>query len=256
MIWIIGGTKDSRDFLEALLKHRQDLVVSTATSYGGKLLESLPLKIHSKAMKEEEMQSFVEEEGIDTIVDMTHPYAYEVSQNAMKIAKAKDCSYYRFERELLENLAEKHQLFRSVEAILSYLEKGEGKVFVTLGSNHLPKFKDFARKEDCYFRILSKWDMVKKAEEQGILPKQILAMQGPFSEEMNYVMMKDLGAKYLITKRSGDTGGEAEKRKAADRLGVEVLYLDRPEIAYPKVYEDWKELLIALLEEKQKGKNA
>ena len=40
MIWIIGGTKDSRDILEKLiLNTKKDIIVSTATEYGGKLLE-------------------------------------------------------------------------------------------------------------------------------------------------------------------------------------------------------------------------
>ena len=40
MIWIIGGTKDSRDILERLIKETdKDIIVSTATGYGGKLLE-------------------------------------------------------------------------------------------------------------------------------------------------------------------------------------------------------------------------
>ena len=40
MIWIIGGTKDSRDIFEKLIeKTDRSILVSTATEYGGKLLE-------------------------------------------------------------------------------------------------------------------------------------------------------------------------------------------------------------------------
>ena len=39
MIWIIGGTKDSRIILDEVMKVREDdIMVSTATEYGGKLL--------------------------------------------------------------------------------------------------------------------------------------------------------------------------------------------------------------------------
>ena len=44
MIWVIGGTKDSRDFLEKIVKSTTDIIVTTATEYGGKLLENLPVK--------------------------------------------------------------------------------------------------------------------------------------------------------------------------------------------------------------------
>ena len=41
MIWVIGGTKDSRDFLEKFVKYDKDIIVSTATEYGVKLIENL-----------------------------------------------------------------------------------------------------------------------------------------------------------------------------------------------------------------------
>ena len=42
MIWIIGGTKDSRIILDEVMKVREDdIIVSTATEYGGKLLEGV-----------------------------------------------------------------------------------------------------------------------------------------------------------------------------------------------------------------------
>ena len=242
MIWIIGGTKDSRDFLESVSQKRRDIVVSTATAYGGKLLEGLGVEVHTKAMNVIEMKEFVEKFSVTCIVDMSHPYAYEVSQNAIQVAEELKLEYYRFERKLLECFAKNYKIFSSIEEILGYLEQKTGNILVTLGSNLLPKFKLFSRKKDCYFRMLPKWDMVKKAEEQEILPKQILAMQGRFSKEMNVAMIHQYEIQYLITKRSGDTGGEREKREAADETGVEILYLDRPQIIYPDVSEDWKEI--------------
>ena len=73
MIWIIGGTKDSRDFLESVSQKRRDIVVSTATVYGGKLLEGLGVEVHTKAMNVIEMKEFVEKFSVTCIVDMSHP---------------------------------------------------------------------------------------------------------------------------------------------------------------------------------------
>ena len=44
MIWVIGGTKDSRDFLEKFVKYENDIIVSNETEYGEKLIENLPVK--------------------------------------------------------------------------------------------------------------------------------------------------------------------------------------------------------------------
>ena len=37
MIWIVGGTKDSRDILQKLVEGRKEdnIIVSTVTAYGG-----------------------------------------------------------------------------------------------------------------------------------------------------------------------------------------------------------------------------
>ena len=75
--------------------------------------------------------------------------------------------------------------------------------------------------------------MVKRCEEFGILPRNIIAMQGPFTQSMNEAMIEQIDAKYFVTKRAGNTGGEREKIDACDRKGIEVIFLDRPAMRYP-----------------------
>ena len=64
MIWVIGGTKDSRDFLEKFVEYENDIIVSTATEYGAKLIENLPVKTSSEKMDKEAMLKFVENNKI------------------------------------------------------------------------------------------------------------------------------------------------------------------------------------------------
>ena len=90
MIWVIGGTKDSRDFLEKFVKYNDDIIVSTATEYGAKLIENLPVKTSSEKMDKEAMLKFVEDNKITKVVDTSHPYAFEVSKNAMEVAEEKN----------------------------------------------------------------------------------------------------------------------------------------------------------------------
>ena len=85
--------------------------------------------------------------------------------------------------------------------------------------------------------------MVKKCEDNGILPKNIIAMQGPFSLNMNKAMIEQLNIKYLVTKKGGDTGGEKEKIDACNEKGIEVILLDKPKIQYPNCYNNIDELI-------------
>ena len=53
-------------------------------------------------------------------------------------------------------------------------------------------------------------------------------MQGPFSEELNYVMLKHTSAKYMVTKESGKVGGFSEKILAASRASATSIVIGRP----------------------------
>lgn len=246
MIWVIGGTKDSRDFIESF-PFKEKLIVTTATEYGGKLLENVSeIRVLSKRMNLDEINEFVKLEKIKKIVDLSHPYAIEISKNAMEVALKYDLEYVRFERESLEE-EQGVIYFNDISKMINYLEKLTGNILVTLGSNNLEKFKELLNLSNIYFRILPKWDMVKKAEENGILPKNIIAMQGPFSKELNIAMMKQLNIKYLVSKKGGNTGGEQEKIDATKEVGAISLFLSKPIIEYPIFFENIDILLKYLL---------
>ena len=233
MIWVIGGTKDSRDFLEKFVEYENDIIVSTATEYGAKLIENLPVKTSSEKMDKEAMLKFVENNKITKVIDTSHPYAFEVSKNAMDVAEEKNIQYFRFEREKVDILPKKYKNFEEIKDLIEYVENLEGNILVTLGSNNVPLFKDLKNLSNIYFRILSRWDMVKRCEDNNILPKNIIAMQN-----MNIAMMEQFNIKYLITKKAGDTGGEREKVNACDKLDVEIIYLDKKEMSYRNCYTD------------------
>lgn len=247
MIWVIGGTKDSRDFLEKFLKYESDVIVSTATEYGAKLIENLAVKTSSEKMDKETMLKFVENNKITKVIDTSHPYAFEVSKNAMEVAKEKNIQYFRFEREKVDILPRKYKDFEEIEDLIKYIENLEGNILVTLGSNNVPLFKDLKNLPNIYFRILSRWEMVKKCEDNNILPKNIIAMQGPFTENMNIAMIEQFNIKYLITKKAGDTGGEREKVSACDKLDVEIIYLNKKEMVYKNCYTDIDALIKNLI---------
>ncbi|WP_410208865.1 precorrin-6A reductase [Fusobacterium sp.] len=247
MIWVIGGTKDSRDFLEKLIIYTKDVVVTTATEYGGKLLENLGIKVVCKRLTPDMMLEFIEDEKIDKIVDLSHPYAVEVSSNALVAAKKKEIDYFRFERKEIPFFPEKYTKFTTIEELIRYIETLNGNILVTLGSNNIPHFSSIKNLKNCFFRILPKWDMVKRCEDNGILPKNIIAMQGPFSKNMNKAMIEQFDIKYLVTKQAGSTGGEKEKIEASQEMEIEVVYLTRPHIDYPNFYEDIDKLISAIV---------
>ena len=85
--------------------------------------------------------------------------------------------------------------------------------------------------------------MIKKAEDLGVLPKNIVAMQGPFSKELNVAMMRQLNIKYIVSKKGGNTGGEREKIESAKDIGAISIMLSRPNVEYPVVFSHIEKLI-------------
>ena len=174
---------------------------------------------------------------------------WKFSQNAIEVSKELQIEYFRFEREEISFLPQKYIEFDNIESLVEYLEGVEGNILVTLGSNNIPHFSELKNLKNFYFRILPKWDMVKKCEDVGVLPKNIIAMQGPFSKNMNKAMIEQYDIKYLVTKQAGDTGGEREKIEAADEMGIDVVFLTRPKVEYPNCYSDIDKLVKRVIAE-------
>ncbi len=65
-------------------------------------------------------------------------------------------------------------------------------------------------------------------QEAGLAPSHIIAMQGPFSSQMNAALLRATGAKYLVTKEGGAPGGFAEKVAAAEETGTTLVVVGRP----------------------------
>ena len=62
----------------------------------------------------------------------------------------------------------------------------------------------------------------------GFKGRNLIAMQGPFSAEMNVALLHQTKAKYFVTKESGKAGGFEEKKKAARETGAVLVVVGRP----------------------------
>lgn len=251
MIWIIGGTKDSRDILEKVAdKTDESIVVTTATEYGGKLIEEYIEKNKgritaiSERLNEAQMKELITEKHINLVIDASHPYARNVSESVIAVTDEMNVRYVRFERKMLDYGTENVEKFSSLEEIVNFFKKNSGKnILSTLGSNNLGSIKEISGNNNLYVRILPTTDSIRKAEELGYLPAKIIAIQGPVDKNLNLALLKSYKIDYLITKESGETGGEKEKVEACRENGTAVIVLTRPYIDYRIVYNDVEALV-------------
>ncbi|ADL12373.1 precorrin-6A reductase [Acetohalobium arabaticum] len=248
MIYLIGGTKDSRQLTKKLLEAGYEVVVSVATEYGEKLVNEIEgVEVIADRLDQSGMEEVIEEYNVDRVIDATHPFAALVSQTAIKAAASKGKEYLRFERPPIE-LPESELIIEKAgfEAALDYLKGTTGRILLTIGSKELDRFvtviPDFNQR--VVARVLPTAGVLQKCQQElGIPPANLIAIQGPFSQKLNQQLLIDYGIDLLVTKASGKTGGLDTKLQAALDLKLPVLVIRRPEIDYPQLVTNMEELV-------------
>lgn len=244
MIWVIAGTSDARELIEKLLLHIRPVIATTATEEGAKLVTSAKgLAVEWGKMNADEMVSFITGRKITLVIDASHPYAGQVSVNAVKASGKSGIRYIRFERPGTSDIQADFK--GSYDQIASYLSRTEGNVLLTIGSNNLFHFSSLDP-DRLYARVLPSPSSIQKCLDVKIAPSHIIAAQGPFSAGFNKAMMEEFSISYLVTKDSGLRGGFPGKREAAARCGVKLLLVERPVVNYPLVFSDIDTLINAL----------
>ena len=90
----------------------------------------------------------------------------------------------------------------SVPEAVEYLQNTTGNVLIATGSKELKEYTRIAGcKERCYARVLSTQVSVEESIRLGFEGKHLIAMQGPFSKELNLAMLRALDARYFCDKR-------------------------------------------------------
>lgn len=229
-ILLFAGTTEGRVLSEMLTDAKISHTVCVATDYGEIVLkENAFATVHSGRMNEEEMIEWIKKGNYSVIVDATHPYAEIVTRNIRSAAKTCDIKYLRLMRNL--DIVEEENIvrFESSESCAKALENVQGNILLTTGSKELDVF---CRCEDVrkrlYVRVLPGIESINACMKYGIKGKQVIAMQGPFSELLNEAILKQYQIKCMVTKQSGLSGGYIEKIEAARRAGVKVYAIGHP----------------------------
>ena len=229
-ILIFAGTVEGRKIAEYLVEAGIAVHVCVATQYGEKLLpKGKGITITSKRLTIHEMEELFIQQEISLVIDATHPYAVLVSQNIRQACIKSGKEYMRMLRESIAEHKEHCIYLNSIEDAVRFLKVTEGNVLLTTGSKELEKFTvlpDYSKR--LFARVLSTPTVVAECQKFGFEGRNLICMQGPFSEELNYAMLKQIDAKYLVTKESGSAGGYMEKLNAAGKAGVRTIVIGRP----------------------------
>ncbi|MDF2533748.1 MAG: cbiJ [Clostridia bacterium] len=240
MIWIIGGTTEARTLIRSLTGKR-DFIVSVATYSGAEMLDCKNVVV--SRMDQQAMIDFIKDKGIDTVVDMTHPYALDVTQNAKVACHGTGVKYIRYNRKAYS--ANDCIYIDSIESCAEFLIDKKGCVFFTTGIKNIKDFEKIRGEKRFIYRILPSTFSIQECVDNNIRMEDIVAILGPISEELNYQMFKDFKANYVIMKDSGKEGGTIEKIQACKRLGITPVIIGRQNIE--EGFESMDELIQILV---------
>ncbi len=261
-ILIFAGTTEGRKLSEYLAEAEINHTICVATEYGEIVLRQHPLvKVHQGRMNQEQIERFLSNGKFDVVVDATHPFAKEITCNIQAALKEMEqigisISYLRLKRNGIAERENGITYLDTNEACVKALEDTEGNILLTTGSKELSRYcVSEGIKHRLYVRVLPSVESLFLCIEQGIQGKQIIAMQGPFTTEMNEAIIRQYEIAYLVTKESGVPGGYQEKINAAKRTGVQVFVIGCPEESEGYSFPEICQKLEDMREEKFQTKN-
>ena len=183
-------------------------------------------------MDEGEMEELIRSETPHLVVDATHPYAKAVTENIVRAAGNTGTEYMRVVRDSYDSAGGDAVYAETLEEAIAWLKAHpEGRILAATGSKELDKYAEIPDyRSRVYARVLSTAESVMKAAALGFEGKNLIAMQGPFSIEMNKALIRQYDIRYMVTKESGSTGGYADKIEACRETGITPVIIGRPDV--------------------------
>ena len=224
-IVIFGGTTEGRELSRLLADRGAEIVVSVATEYGREeqgICNGVTVVVGRKDRSE--MGALLR--GATLCADATHPYAVEASKNIRAACGDTRTPYRRLLREASASDAD--AVFPDASGAAAYLANTTGNILLTTGAKELRRYANLDPSR-LYLRILPAHDGLSACESLGIPRRNIIAMQGPFSRELNEALIHQYKIAYLVTKDGGKIGGFPEKAEAARNTGAKLILIRRPD---------------------------
>lgn len=223
---IFSGTSEGHALCRFVSACGGNADVYVATDYGAAVMEPMHgIAVHEGRLDADAMAAVLDVNTL--LVDATHPYAEVVSDNLRAACTQTGAQYERLLRPQLDS--EGVVMVPDTAAAVRWLNVHPGRALLTVGSKELLVYTGVRGwRERVVARVLPSVSVLEQCASFGFAGAQVIAMQGPFSHELNAAMLRQTRADILVTKDTGKAGGFAEKLSAAREVGATVLVIARP----------------------------
>lgn len=230
-VLLLGGTTEASQMARALATAGVDAVFSYAGRTDAPLAQPLPTRIGGFGGVSG-LVDYLRHHQISHVIDATHPFAAQISRNAMAACAQAGVALVALERPAWQAIAEdRWQHVPDIAAALDALPEAPARVFLAIGKQNLAAFA--ARPQHHYHLRL-----VDPPTEPLPFPKVTFTLaRGPFDVKGDLALLHQHGITHIVAKNAGGAGAAA-KLIAARSLGLPVILIDRPTLPDRQVLGD------------------
>lgn len=223
-IVILGGTTEARLLAADLQRHKPDL--SVILSLAGRTAAPVEMPVVTRSGGfggPEGLADYLRAEGVDLLIDATHPFANRISHNAALAVKTSGIRMLALRRAAwVEQAGDRWMKAASPEAAAAVLGQLPRTVFLTIGRQEAGAFS--AAPQHRY--IVRSVDPVEPPLD--VAQADYILARGPFVESQEREFLVAHAIDTIVCKNSGGDATVA-KLLAARSLGIEVVMIERPE---------------------------
>jgi precorrin-6A/cobalt-precorrin-6A reductase len=220
-ILILGGTTEASTLARLLAERGERATLSYAGRVDNPRAQPVPVRVGGFGGTEG-LAAYLSQQGVTHLVDATHPFAANMSGNAVMAARQTGVPLIALTRPAWP--AESGDRWTHVPDITSAIAALDGparRIMLALGRMHADAFAA----QPQHFYLLR---FVDAPTVPPALPNHhLLVDRGPFDADGDMRLMQDHGIDLILCKNAGGTGAQA-KLIAARRLSLPVLMIDRP----------------------------
>ncbi len=222
-VLLLGGTTEASLLARRLSETHADAVFSYAGRTASPVPQPLPTRVGGFGGAAG-LVRYLREAGITHVIDATHPFAVQMSRNAIVACAEAAVPLCAFERAAwAAGPGDDWRRVADIEGAVAALPDRRARVFLATGRQTLEPFA--AKPQHRYLLRL-----VDPPEMALPLPDAtVVVARGPFTEAADRVLLAGHRIDIVVAKNAGGTGARA-KLDAARALGLPVILIDRPEL--------------------------
>lgn len=220
-VLLLGGTTEASELAHALAAACIDAVFSYAGRTRVQLTQPLPTRVGGFGGVAG-LITYLEDNAITHVIDATHPFAAQMSSNAVDACTQASVPLMALERPIWQRgPGDDWQLAADIDAAVAMLPNDPARVFLAIGKQTLAPFA--ARPQHVYLlRIVD-----RPTTPLAILNAEVVLARGPFTIDGDMALLKRHQITHVVAKNAGG-GGARAKIDAARMLGLPVIMIERP----------------------------